>query len=893
MAYTRSDSFEQYSMRSGMQSDTIIKITKKDDVYYFSTRPFPRGLNTTEPFYPMLISHSSISEEINFYSKQFSNSNVNVVLSNAVFYPNDNSTPLRASDILTNINGATIDIYQFIDGITDISDCLLIFKGRVLSSATIKANRDLLYFTAHDNGKLLDKKIPTTLVKDEYEDAPTDTLLLPIPIVYGSFNGGTDILYDTHVGLAKAIRISDDQYSRYIISNHACHIVGTAYAGIGGPTVIPIDKTTNDNNDGGKAWIEVGTGAMGILNFFMDGTGDPSGLYNDGDKQVDTPANINIHTSMCNFPDNDFDDGNYCIGIGCWRILFERKLLEHMQAGGRIVALYSYLDDTTDFTGGPISYMQFYLYYGRAGGPSPPNDDERVLFGHVTAGLGDDVSDFVYRQWSYEEVADMGISSGSINTDTWGQCLMFGIEMKAGGIPPDSIVNNQDVIQFNSAVIRLKRTFDAPSNFLWVGVQGRSGNISKPESIVRDLYMNELGLSTEDIDEDSFTDSINTTWINNVQSRICIDNIMLVSNIVQQLAEQSYCVFHYSGAGKLRCINLDDESPTITTTIKRGHLINDTIDLSKTSHIINKMTIKSRWQGEYGQYRDSDIYEDVISQNVNNVDSMRIASYDWQNVCGESASNVAEHYVNATNGIWSKEHIQVTFEVPGFMYSYLQPGDYIALHEDVNNLQNAYGDSWEDKKLLIIKTEKSMDRTAITAVEIYRDDILSPSPEVSPSPDASPSPYSGWGLYVQNAITSPITLASLPRMTDGDEDTEVGSDNGYVVINDQYGLRFFDVEELSAFIWSFIAYTDRNLSALTHGAVDIYYSNDNSVWTKWGTTRTYLNGGIYVANSPFHRSFDIIGDGPSISATYWKFVVIEAISDGSTVGITELKANTV
>lgn len=126
-------------------------------------------------------------------------------------------------------------------------------------------------------------------------------------------------------------------------------------------------------------------------------------------------------------------------------------------------------------------------------------------------------------------------------------------------------------------------------------------------------------------------------------------------------------------------------------------------------------------------------------------------------------------------------------------------------------------------------------------------------------------------------------------MTDGDTSTEVGSDSGYMAATDQYALEFESAVELDTY-HSFTIRLDRMLSALQHGAVVIYYSNDNSTWTQWGTTRTYLNGGM----SAFGSYMYINGNGSAgVTATYWKFYVVESPGDSSTVGMTELSATTV
>jgi len=129
------------------------------------------------------------------------------------------------------------------------------------------------------------------------------------------------------------------------------------------------------------------------------------------------------------------------------------------------------------------------------------------------------------------------------------------------------------------------------------------------------------------------------------------------------------------------------------------------------------MTMESRWHGERNTFIDVDVYEDAASQEE--IQAERTGHYRWQNIVGDSAAHIAQHLVNATDGIWSKQHVKVRFLTPGFTYSYLQPGDWIRLAPDVDGVTKPYGGSWEGRNLLVIETSKGEKTTEITAVELY------------------------------------------------------------------------------------------------------------------------------------------------------------------------------
>jgi hypothetical protein len=109
---------------------------------------------------------------------------------------------------------------------------------------------------------------------------------------------------------------------------------------------------------------------------------------------------------------------------------------------------------------------------------------------------------------------------------------------------------------------------------------------------------------------------------------------------------------------------------------------------------------------------------------------------------------------------------------------------------------------------------------------------------------------------------------------------------------DQYCLEFDSAVELDT-TSTFVCKLDRSLvgfPALQHGAVTIWYSSDNSSWTQWGGIRSHFNGGMSALGSTIY----INGNGPAgVTAKYWKFYVVEAPGDSSTVGLTELSATTV
>ena len=80
------------------------------------------------------------------------------------------------------------------------------------------------------------------------------------------------------------------------------------------------------------------------------------------------------------------------------------------------------------------------------------------------------------------------------------------------------------------------------------------------------------------------------------------------------------------------------------------------------------------------------------------------------------------------------------------------------------------------------------------------------------------------------------------------------------------------------------------MSTLTSGICIIYYSDNNSTWTQWGSVRQLGNGGITKSGNQIF----INGDGASgQSHRYWKFLVTITFNDGNTIPLSELAATEV
>lgn len=723
MALTRPTDFEQFSQVSGEQLDVIVVIL---NAFGFSGRPMPAGLNTL-PAYPMLMGHSKLRELADMYGRRFSVSDVTVTLSNRPYYPVSGGRPKRASDLVGGANGGSLRIYQMAGSdITDIADCMLIFDGVIITCPSY--DRRKVTVRAVDKGKMLNIILPVNTIGDKYPDAPETSLVAPIPIVWGDF--ATADLYDLDgdgTGLARAIESEQVSSPYYILADHEVGAIVACHWDIGGPGVI-VSPRGSVVNPGGATPAQVRANPyFGSLTFKLSSS--LPGIYIDESKLATDPGNLHDDDDFtkARWKDNLFDDGDVAYGLGLWSFEAERFVREHLFNGGYIQGGYKYIDDT-DSDINNINQLWFYIYYNTNG------SDERVQIGWASTGAsGDNLLTFRSGGMRYPIPLSGDLISGSdIEQEDYGQELALGIEIWGGTIggTADTVLNNQWMADMRESNVYMTFIQLSKQRHMWVSCTGKEYGswideggrsnpfddgqvITDPAMLVEDLFRTYLGLGTSDIDIESFDAAINLS----VETRINLLEKTKAYDVVRQITEQSTFMVFYSGAGKLKTIPLNDKTPDITATIPRDMIVGDDMEVSKTGTVVNKMTVKSRWRGERGVFTDLDTYEDATSQSE--IQSERTAHYEWENVVGSSAAHVAQHLVNSTDGIWSKQHIKVRFSTPGFTYSYLQPGDWIRLDADVDDIAKPYGGSWDGRDLLVVETAKGMKTTEITAIELY------------------------------------------------------------------------------------------------------------------------------------------------------------------------------
>ena len=240
--------------------------------------------------------------------------------------------------------------------------------------------------------------------------------------------------------------------------------------------------------------------------------------------------------------------------------------------------------------------------------------------------------------------------------------------------------------------------------------------IEDPVQITHSVLRDILGLGDTRIDYDSFDDAENT----NVTARLNLhsDNRLSVYEIMRQLAEQSTYAIYWTAAGKARAVTLNEKTPTADRTFCWEDMVPDSLKVSNSDGVINSLMFRSRYQQEYDIFRDVDTKEDGTSQTT--YDGTYAYEAKWPNICGTSATHVADWLVNTTDGVWSKDHYAIEFATPGYKDIDLQCGDYVAMDEtSVGAHLHCKGEAWTSKVFMIHEITYKHDSIKFEAIKLY------------------------------------------------------------------------------------------------------------------------------------------------------------------------------
>jgi len=703
--------FEKSMYRQIDATFPVVILKDSSDTTLATVSPIGRSLKSVS-FYPLLKSISRINENLNIFTKTHSVADVTIKLHNIKLGFSSNGSKLKATDISNLLSEvASLEIYLCAGhNATSTSDMLLRFRGVILQSPSYDS--DEITIKAVSWSRKYHRLLPLNIMGDTFTDSPPETENQKIPLAYGSFtivgNGSDEEFDGSGTGLAKGIKANINDVPSFLFGDHVSYSFSSIWldpsdAGVTEPGLFYSNTLETDNSGytTGSGHAKVYTWVHACHNddenYLVTTSMTPwTNAEKAYDRDVSTYATAidNVDTGTYQYPEA-------CFGLNEWPLaefFYEiRPQVYWHNISGIGVGWSGYLVDIENYT----AIASF----------NTSNSSSGFSWSESTASLATQIN-------------------ASSSTPT-GIHLYFG--HTSGQKDADSVADNSSLAYV--AAMRVECLIKPQEqNVAWGELEGReygswidsrsssysSGDlIDDPAGIIESLLRDELGVTSSYIDEDSFDNAENAS----IEARINIhsDNEKTSEDTIQQLSEQSTFAFVWTASGLCKLISMkssDWSSPSVNKTIPLSWIKDGKIGVSKTPVFANKISIKSRYQQEYGGiFRDTDTAEDSTSQTNYQVRSW---SGSWENVCGATVDTLKAYYVNSTNGLWSKEHVQITIETLGYTCADLELGDCIQLDSDsIDPYLKAYGSSWSGIYLCVTKISQGDNSTKIVATELF------------------------------------------------------------------------------------------------------------------------------------------------------------------------------
>jgi len=707
--------FANHHQRNGAECHVILKLTDGVTTWYFSDIEVDFAAHV----YGLLESIEDISESIDIYTKEWAISTVALTLINAQYRKNSSGTMVRLiNDLKDIIRGDSAEIYLMAGpNATALTDCMKRFSGIVLD---FSYDAERIYFTLGDKLTVANKVLPENIIETVWPSAPMDMRQKKIPIIYGnfSFNGNDTSDFDRQGnGLAKAFNINMAIPAKCVLADHIIDAFTRLMVKLGSLDDPGIFTTPDVSvNDSGRATAYPECLAR-VYFYASDLRTDPdyetfiSGMivtdYEETYNRDDSDASQLLDTV-----DNGY--GNTTEGHAMFGFqgheLFNEKWANGLIDGVSNIDMQ--IKSTWVASSFNANYPRISLF--------SLQDNKHIYFRPITNSSnwqtitedGNTGTDAYFRAlWVIGQISSDINANGTDNDRTL--LLIYELRMRA------LMVMNEELEYYGE--------LKGKEYGSWI--TGRSSHyangdcIEDPAGIIESLLRDYLAFVDADIDMPSFISAENTE----IKSRINLhsDNQMKITDIIKQLSEQSTFSFIFTATGNARLISMNNSGPSTDRIIPYSHIDPDTLHISVTNTIINKMNVESRFQQEYGNvYRDRALIENTTSQ----------ASYgewgynaSWPNICGSSATHVANHFIRASNGggsdlngIWAYKHPVIEFESYGFINADLEVGDWIELDDETMDPHLLlFGEVWMGKQFLIVEIKQSATRTYIKAVKLF------------------------------------------------------------------------------------------------------------------------------------------------------------------------------
>lgn len=673
--------------------------------YYFSTRPIAM---TDITVLPLLTSTVYVRKKVDVFTKKTSNSDVKLAIDNGQrqIVSSDGSLH-RLSDVLGELFGKTLTMYLHVgEQINTLADCLTYFVGTI--NAEPSYDEKTINITARDIIYDIDRMLPQRMLSDEYSQLPERSRERKIPIVYGAFTisgSETETFSLDGNGLAKCEWVSPE---KVVVSDHELYSFSALWhrdSGLIDPCLC-ISPTLN-TADGG-----LGTAEFSYLDsvyayihcVYAEESLDYRALAHaavNPDNAMDRDA-----SSYATLRDDDFDNGStrgthtlWVVDQDSWIVgIITSDAFKEIAVQARAVRDYT------------LTLGELWMWYGY----------------------------YVHEEATVTFPATNSFITGVVaapDLDVKTQPVAAGVRMETAAVC-DSVRNNASMAKLYDVRFRVKYQ---PEHLLndrfaecygrkygsWITESGRSIDsltpgdcIQSPAHIVESILRDELGLSTADIDTDSF-DAVYVSSLYTARMQINSDNQMTALSAIEQLCEQWPMMLIWSGDSKARMVNLF-ANPSNPRLIRLGHVVDEHVVVDNTTWIVNKLTAYSRYQREYNnKFRDVELVENTTSQTANKV---REATARWYNISGNAVTRMKSHLLaTGSEAIWARKHPLIKFATFGAVTADLELGDGVYFdHTEMNDrITLPQGESWEDVVFMIVDSNQREDRTEISAINLY------------------------------------------------------------------------------------------------------------------------------------------------------------------------------
>lgn len=703
--YDEPTEFTNFKDRSGALQAVILRVHIGSDRWFFGNVEMDIANNedgdtSTYHVYP-LFDFDGIVESIDSLRKTWTGVCLGVTIHNLPYRIDSSGDWVRPHDDLADLSKGN-EVYLYLvagPNVASLDDCLLRFYGIVAGNIVLDGNK--LSFACADRSRLYRVFLPDTLVESVWPSCPEDSRGKRIPIFYGDFDQDFSAPA-THNGLIRGVRVQEAP-PKWVFGIATSDV--TLYMGSAGRArwYFEGDNITWAVTSSYKTGQQNAVDGIyrGSVILPLNETVEASLYYNRTSYPVVNPVNAHDDTTAeATVQDNHTDDGGNMIGVAAWGIddsdLLQRLILDE-SANVRILCQFRNIDWSGGITG---TIMSLGLMFGPTG--RPEYNSLRSI----------SMDDLGQSGWYNIEP----IMASSFAQDIFANAIhfMFSAATTGGG---DSTKNNQDICTIDELRVKVESNITTWTDAWYEGTGQAEDNAP---DIIRDILEQYCNVPSALILNDHF-DYISTQdrFFAPMHVYLHSGNAGYSDAIIRQIIEQSNFTFCWNALSQPKCIRViwptSTGSPPSTTTIVYAD-VEGSIRVTKSDFIINRLKVFSRWQEEFGAYYDTDAFGSGAASMEVRWKFVNNTSYGY----GGAIDNLGQWLITDSDALWKNPWIIVEFETKGFKYASLEIGDHIELdYTTFDPRLKAFGESWQDKRLMVVGLTQRADSTRIKAIEMH------------------------------------------------------------------------------------------------------------------------------------------------------------------------------